>query len=168
MPVNPSGRDTKEDTTAKYGFSIHANVCCGENGVCRFTCVPKNVRCGADFGLTNLLMTMLAAKQNGHLPSHVDHFIRHTGTWAYSILSRGSDSQRAIPTPRSLTVFSPFSKNISYQTPRRESWALRTFPSLLAFWKMNSRTAKRLSGSPTTLQTGGLPNGLRTKRRSEN
>ena len=78
LPVNFSGRDTKEDATAKYPFSIHANVWCGEKGISRFALVPKNVKCGADFGLTNLFISLLDAKNNGHLPEHVDHFYRHT------------------------------------------------------------------------------------------
>lgn len=78
LPVNASGRDTKDDTAARYAFSIHANVCCGDNGVIRFTCVPKNVACGADFGITHFLLTLLSAKRNGHFPEHVTHMIRHT------------------------------------------------------------------------------------------
>ena len=78
LPVNETGRDTKEEAKAKYAFSIHANVMCGQNGVCRFTLVPKNVTCGADFGLTNLLITLLAAKRRGQLEGHVDHLYRHT------------------------------------------------------------------------------------------
>ena len=78
LPVNESGRETKEDKTARYGFSIHANVCCGDQGVTRFTMVPKNLKCGSDFGLTNLLVSLMAAKTAGHLPPHVEHLYRHT------------------------------------------------------------------------------------------
>lgn len=78
LPIGETGRDTKSDSTAVYRFAIHANVVAGVRGVLRLTCVPKNVRTGANFGLTNLIMTLLSAKEAGRLPMNCTHLYRHT------------------------------------------------------------------------------------------
>lgn len=78
MPVSFSGRDTKENAKDKYRFSVHANVVCGERGHKQFTIVPKNISTGANFGLTNLLMTIFTAVKTGNLRSDTDCFVRHT------------------------------------------------------------------------------------------
>ena len=43
-----------------------------------FTFVPKNIKTGANFGLTNLLMTIHLAVKSGNLKPHTDTFVRHT------------------------------------------------------------------------------------------
>ena len=78
LPVSVTGRDTKENAKDKYHFSVHANVVCGEEGHKRFTFVPKNVCTGANFGLTNLLMTIFLAVKSGNIKPHTDSLIRHT------------------------------------------------------------------------------------------
>ena len=78
LPVSVGGRDTKENATAAYHFAVHANVLCGASGVNRFTFVPKNIKTGSNFGLSNLLMVLVAARESGGLPSHVRHLYRHT------------------------------------------------------------------------------------------
>lgn len=78
LPIGVSGRDTKADATAVYRFSIQANVVCGARGISRFTCIPKCVKTGANFGLTNLFATIVAAKEAGRLPLHCTHLYRHT------------------------------------------------------------------------------------------
>ena len=78
MPVSFTGRDTKENAKDKYRFSVHANVVCGERGHKQFTIVPKNISTGANFGLTNLLMTIFTAVKTGNLRSDTDCFVRHT------------------------------------------------------------------------------------------
>lgn len=78
LPVGETGRDTKQNAKAVYRFSVQANVICGQNGIQRFTIVPKNVKVGSNFGLTNLMMTLLQAKQSGRLKPHVTHLYRHT------------------------------------------------------------------------------------------
>ena len=78
LPVSETGRDTKDNAKARYKFSVHANVVCGEQGHKVFTFVPKNVGTGANFGLTNLLMTILLAVKSGNLKPHTDTFVRHT------------------------------------------------------------------------------------------
>ena len=78
LPVSWEGRDKKQDAQCRYKFSVHANVVCGEGGVKRFTIVPKNVRTGANFGLTNLVMTILHGIQTGSIKKHQKKFIRHT------------------------------------------------------------------------------------------
>eukprot|EP00966_Prymnesium_polylepis_P095931 2222584-Prymnesium_polylepis.1 len=72
------GRDKKNDAQNKYKFSVHVNVLCGEGGHKRFTIVPKNVRTGANFGLTNLLMTLFLGMQTGSIARHQKQLIRHT------------------------------------------------------------------------------------------
>ena len=57
---------------------MHANVLCGEGGVKRFTIVPKNVRTGANFGLTNLIMTIHHGILTGSIATHQKQLIRHT------------------------------------------------------------------------------------------
>ena len=78
LPVSVGGRDTKENAPAAYHFAVHANVLCGASGVNRFTFVPKNIKTGSNFGLSNLLMVLVAARESGGLPSHVRHLYRHT------------------------------------------------------------------------------------------
>ena len=78
LPVGSTGRDTKENAKDKYKFAVHANVVCGEQGHKRFTFVPKNISTGANFGLTNLLMTIFLAVKSGNLNPQTDRFIRHT------------------------------------------------------------------------------------------
>lgn len=78
MPVSECGRDHKQNATAKYKFSVQANVVAGEGGVKRFTIVPKNICTGANFGLTNLLMTIFVAHTSGNLQPQVETFYRHT------------------------------------------------------------------------------------------
>ena len=78
LPVGSTGRDTKENAKDKYKFSVHANVVCGEQGHKQFTFVPKNISTGANFGLTNLLMTIFLAVKSGNLRPETDRFIRHT------------------------------------------------------------------------------------------
>ena len=78
LPVSWTGRDTKDNAKARYKFSVHANVVCGERGHKRFTFVPKNIATGANFGLTNLLMTIFLAVASGNIAPHVEDFYRHT------------------------------------------------------------------------------------------
>ena len=78
MPVSETGRDTKENAKDRYKFSVHANVFCGQEGHKLFTFVPKNISTGANFGLTNLLMTISLAVKSGNLKSHADALVRHT------------------------------------------------------------------------------------------
>ena len=78
MPVSDTGRDTKQNATCKYKFAVQANVIAGEGGFKRFTFVPKNICTGANFGLTNLLMTIYLAFETGNLKSHVETMYRHT------------------------------------------------------------------------------------------
>ena len=78
MPVSITGRDTKENAKNKYRFAVHANVVCGEGGHKQFTFVPKNISTGANFGLTNLLMTIFLAIKTGNLKPDTKNFIRHT------------------------------------------------------------------------------------------
>ena len=78
LPVSDTGRDSKENAKDKYKFAVHANVVCGEQGHKMFTFVPKNIGTGANFGLTNLLMTILLAVKSGNLKPHTDVFVRHT------------------------------------------------------------------------------------------
>ena len=78
LPVGWEGRDTKGNAQSKYKFSVHANVLCGEGGVKRFTFVPKNVRTGANFGLTNLLFTILLGIETGSIAPHQKQLVRHT------------------------------------------------------------------------------------------
>lgn len=78
LPVSDSGRDHKDNAKAVYRFSIQANVVCGQQGIQRFTIVPKNVKVGSNFGLTNLIMTILHVKKTGRLQPYVTHLYRHT------------------------------------------------------------------------------------------
>ena len=78
LPVSSTGRDTKENAKDKYKFAVHANVVCGEDGHKQFTFVPKNICTGANFGLTNLLMTIHLAMSSGNLKPHADCLVRHT------------------------------------------------------------------------------------------
>ena len=78
LPVSLTGRDTKENAKDKYKFSIHANVVCGESGHKRFCFVPKNIKTGGNFGLTNLLMSIHLAVTSGNMAPHVETLVRHT------------------------------------------------------------------------------------------
>ena len=78
LPVSSTGRDTKENAKDKYKFAVHANVVCGEAGHKQFTVVPKNICTGANFGLTNFVMTIHLAVASGNLKPHTDCLVRHT------------------------------------------------------------------------------------------
>lgn len=78
LPIGETGRDSKADSTAVYRFSIQANVIAGPQGIIRFTCIPKNIKTGANFGLTNLFACIVGAKESGRLPLHCTHIYRHT------------------------------------------------------------------------------------------
>lgn len=78
LPVSWSGRDSKDDAKSVYRFAIHSNVVCGERGLMRFAVVPKNITTGSNFGLTNLICTLLAAKESGRLAEQHTHLVRHT------------------------------------------------------------------------------------------
>lgn len=72
------GRLSKFHAGKLYHFSIQSNTVCGEDGVCRFAVVPKNISCGSNFGLTNLLMALWRAKEKGRIGQHVTRLVRHT------------------------------------------------------------------------------------------
>jgi hypothetical protein len=78
MPVDPTGRDCKQSAAAKYKFAIQANAIVGPRGVQRFTVMPKNVRKGANFGLTNFIFVLHRAWKAGRLGPHVRRCYRHT------------------------------------------------------------------------------------------
>lgn len=78
MPADPTGRQAKGPAKELYRFSIQANVICGDGGVVRFAFIPKHVATGSNFGLTNLVMILLRAKEHGALGSHVKTMYRHT------------------------------------------------------------------------------------------
>jgi len=78
LPVDPTGRDSKQNVTAKYKFSVQANVLTGPGGVQRFAVMPKNVRKGANFGLSNLILVLHRAWKLGRLGPHVTRAYRHT------------------------------------------------------------------------------------------
>lgn len=78
LPVDPTGRDSKQSVTAKYKFSVQANVLSGPGGVQRFAVMPKNVRKGANFGLSNLILVLHRAWKMGRLGTHVTRAYRHT------------------------------------------------------------------------------------------
>ena len=78
LPVVPGGRQSKSTVSRVYRFAIQSNTICGEDGVLRFSFVPKNVCTGSNFGLTNLFMALKRAKDKGLLGRHVKRLIRHT------------------------------------------------------------------------------------------
>jgi hypothetical protein len=78
LPVDPTGRDSKRAAAAKYKFCVQANIVVGPHGVQRFTVMPKNVRKGANFGLTNLIVVLHRAWKAGRLGPHVRRCYRHT------------------------------------------------------------------------------------------
>jgi len=78
LPVDPTGRDCKQSVAAKYKFAIQANAIVGPRGVQRFTVMPKNVRKGANFGLTNFIFVLHRAWKAGRLGPHVRRCYRHT------------------------------------------------------------------------------------------
>ena len=78
LPVDPTGRDSKRAVAAKYKFCVQANVICGPGGVQRFAVMPKNVRKGANFGLSNLILVLHGAWKAGRLGPHVTRAYRHT------------------------------------------------------------------------------------------
>ena len=74
-PVDSSGRMAKDLAKAVYPFAIQGNIMCGTGGIVRLGVIPKNVKCGSNFGLTNLLIVLLRKKEKGGLPKKL---IRHT------------------------------------------------------------------------------------------
>jgi hypothetical protein len=60
------------------GFSIQANVISGAQGLLRLAIVPKYVKTGGNFGLTNLIMVLYRAKLAGRLPKSCKTLYRHT------------------------------------------------------------------------------------------
>ena len=78
LPVSWSGRNTKNNDDHRYKFAVHANVLTGEGGHKIFTFVPKNVKTGANFGLSNLLMTVFIGVKTGNIKPHTDSWICHT------------------------------------------------------------------------------------------
>ena len=78
LPADPTGRNGKKVVADLYRFAIQANVVCGEGGIIRFAFIPKHVTTGGNFGLTNLLMTLLRAKERGALSSRAKTMYRHT------------------------------------------------------------------------------------------
>ena len=76
--MDPTGRDSKKSVTAKYKFCVQANVICGPRGLQRFAIMPKNVRKGANFGLSNLILVLHRAWKAGRLGPHVRRALRHT------------------------------------------------------------------------------------------
>ena len=78
LPVDPSGRESKQGAKAAFQFSIQANVVYGQGGLSRFAITPKVVTTGGNFGLTNLIMALHRAKELGRLQPHVTGLYRHT------------------------------------------------------------------------------------------
>ena len=78
LPVDPTGRDSKQGAKAVFPFSIQANVVYGQGGLSRFAITPKVVTTGGNFGLTNLIMALHRAKERGRLKPHVTGLYRHT------------------------------------------------------------------------------------------
>ena len=78
LPVDWLGREGKSTAEYRFRFSIQGNVICGLEGVLRFAMVPKFVKTGGNFGLTNLLMTIWRAKEAGRLTDNVKTMYRHT------------------------------------------------------------------------------------------
>lgn len=66
--MEPSGRDLKETSKSKFVFAVQSNVVCGGGGgVNRLTVVPKHIKTGGNFGLTNLIMALWSAHKSGRL-----------------------------------------------------------------------------------------------------
>ena len=78
LPVDKDGRYNKKSCAQTYRFAIQSNTVCGEQGILRFAVVPKNVATGSNFGLTNLLLVLSAAVENGRISKHTRRLIRHT------------------------------------------------------------------------------------------
>ena len=78
LPVDPTGRDNKKSVNAKYKFCVQANVICGPGGLQRFAAMPKNVRKGSNFGLSNFILVLHRAWKAGRLGPHVTRAYRHT------------------------------------------------------------------------------------------
>ena len=78
LPVDPTGRESKQAAKAVFQFSIQANVVYGRNGLSRFAITPKAVTTGGNFGLTNFVMALHRAKELGRLQPHVTGLYRHT------------------------------------------------------------------------------------------
>ena len=78
LPVDRTGRDSKKSVTAKYKFCVQSNVICGPGGIQRFAVMPKNVRKGANFGLSNFILALHSAWVAGRLGPHVKRAYRHT------------------------------------------------------------------------------------------
>ena len=78
LPVDPTGRDSKQGAKAVFPFSIQANVIFGERGASRFAVTPKAVTTGGNFGLTNFVKALQRAKELGRLGPHVTGLYRHT------------------------------------------------------------------------------------------
>ena len=78
LPVDPTGRESKQGAKAVFNFSIQANVVYGQGGLSRFAITPKVVTTGGNFGLTNFIMALHRAKERGRLQPHVIGLYRHT------------------------------------------------------------------------------------------
>lgn len=78
LPVDPTGRDSKQSAKAVFTFSIQANVIFGQGGTSRFAVTPKAVTTGGNFGLTNFVKALQRAKELGRLGPHVTGLYRHT------------------------------------------------------------------------------------------
>ena len=78
LPVPEGGRLSKTAASKLYRFAIQSNTICGEGGVLRFAVVPKNVSTGSNFGLTNLLLVLHRARENGRISPTTRKLVRHT------------------------------------------------------------------------------------------
>ena len=78
LPVDETGRDSKKSVAAKYKFCVQANVVCGPGGVQRFAVMPKNVKKGSNFGLSNFILALHRALKHGRLHPGVTRAHRHT------------------------------------------------------------------------------------------
>ena len=78
LPVDPTGRESKQAAKAVFSFSIQANVVYGQGGISRFAVTPKVVTTGGNFGFTNFIMALHRAKERGRLQPHVAGLYRHT------------------------------------------------------------------------------------------
>ena len=78
LPVSETGRDSKRNAKALYDFCIQGNVVAGVDGINAFTALPPNVGTGANFGLSNFLLSVWKAYEKGRLKEHVRYAYRHT------------------------------------------------------------------------------------------
>ena len=77
LPVNETGRYTKEEEDSCYSMSVQANVVCGPRGLIRLAMVPKNVGTGANFGISLLILTLHRTYELGLLEGK-KFLLRHT------------------------------------------------------------------------------------------